>query len=129
MPLKPGDILFDHRQPGASRAAIALFSRATEDPNPIHVDEAFAKECGFPQVLQQGPMTTAHFARLLGAAVGAARLKVLDVSFTAPVFPDEVLLLKASVDKVEGDIHLTLRAQKEDGTVTATGSAIVAGEV
>lgn len=129
MPLNPGDILFDHRQPGASRAAIALFSRATEDPNPIHVDEAFAKECGFPQVLQQGPMTTAHFARLLGAAVGAARLKVLDVSFTAPVFPDEVLLLKASVDKVEGDIHLTLRAQKEDGTVTATGSAIVAGEV
>lgn len=128
MPLKPGDILFDHRQPGASRAAIALFSKATEDPNPIHVDEAFAKECGFPQVLQQGPMTTAHFARLLGAAVGAARLKVLDVSFTAPVFPEEVLLLKASVEKVEGDIHLTLRAQKEDGTVTATGSAVVAGE-
>lgn len=128
MPLKPGDILFDHRQPGASRAAIALFSKATEDPNPIHVDEAFAKECGFPQVLQQGPMTTAHFARLLGAAVGAARLKVLDVSFTAPVFPEEVLLLKASVEKVEGDIHLSLRAQKEDGTVTATGSAVVAGE-
>ena len=128
MSLRPGDILFDHRQPGASRAAIALFSKATEDPNPIHVDEAFARDCGFPQVLQQGPMTTAHFARLLGAAVGAARLKVLDITFTAPVFPEEVLLLKASVEKVEGDIHLTLRAQKEDGTLTATGSAIVAGE-
>ena len=128
MSLRPGDILFDHRQPGASRAAIALFSKATEDPNPIHVDEAFARDCGFPQVLQQGPMTTAHFARLLGAAVGAARLKVLDITFTAPVFPEEVLLLKASVEKVEGDIHLTLRAQKEDGTLTATGSAIVTGE-
>ena len=128
MSLRPGDILFDHRQPGASRAAIALFSKATEDPNPIHVDEAFARDCGFPRVLQQGPMTTAHFARLLGAAVGAARLKVLDITFTAPVFPEEVLLLKASVEKVEGDIHLTLRAQKEDGTLTATGSAIVAGE-
>ena len=128
MRLKPGDILFDHRQPGASRAAIALFSRATEDPNPIHVDDAFARECGFSQVLQQGPMTTAHFARLLGAAVGAARLKVLDVTFTAPVFPEEVLLLKATVEKVEGDIHLALRAQKEDGTLTATGSAVLAGE-
>jgi hypothetical protein len=32
------------------------------------------------------------------------------------------------VEKVEGDIHLALRAQKEDGTVTATGSAIVAVE-
>ena len=128
MRLKPGDILFEHRQPGASRAAIALFSKATEDPNPIHVDQAFARKSGFPQVLQQGPMTTAHFARLLTDAVGAARLKVLDVSFTAPVFPEEALLLKASVNKVDGDIHLDLRAQKEDGTLTATGSAIVAGE-
>ena len=128
MTFKPGDILFDHRQPGANRASIALFSKATEDPNPIHVDEGFAKACGFPQVLQQGPMTTAHFARLLAAAVGAARLKVLDITFTAPVFPDEVLLLKASVEKVEGDVHLALRAQKEDGTLTATGSAIVAAE-
>ena len=32
------------------------------------------------------------------------------------------MLLKASVEKVEGDIHLSLRAQKEDGTVTATGT-------
>ena len=127
MGYQPGDILFKHRQPGASRTAIAQFSHATEDPNPIHVDDAFARECGFPQVLQQGPMTTAHFARLLTGAFGAARLKVLDVTFTAPVFPGELLLLKATVDKVEGDIHLTLRAEKEDGTLTATGSAIVAG--
>lgn len=128
MHCKPGDILFEHRQPGASRAAIALFSKATEDPNPIHVDDAFARQCGFPQVLQQGPMTTAHFARLLTSAVGTARLKVLDVTFTAPVFPEEPLLLTATVDKVERDIHLTLRAAKEDGTLTATGSAVVAGD-
>ena len=127
MHYNPGDILFEHRQPGASRAAIALFSKATEDPNPIHVDDAFARQCGFPQVLQQGPMTTAHFARLLTMSVGAAHLKVLDVTFTAPVFPEEVLLLKAVVEKVEGDIHLSLHAHKEDGTLTATGSAIVAG--
>lgn len=128
MGYQPGDILFEHRQPGASRAAIALFSKATQDPNPIHVDDAFAKKCGFPQVLQQGPMTTAHFARLLTNAIGAARLKVLDITFTAPVFPEEVLLLKAVVAKVDGDVHLKLQALKEDGTLTATGSAIVAGE-
>src|SRR5262249_57879847 len=66
----PGDVVLDQTLPGASRAAIALFSQATEDPNPIHVDEEFAKRCGFPQVIQQGPMTTAHFARLLGERCG-----------------------------------------------------------
>jgi acyl dehydratase len=120
-----GDVLFRHEQPGATPAAIALFSEATEDPNPIHTDLAFARSCGFPQVIQQGPMTTAHFARLLAEKVGAQRLKVLDLTFTAPVFPDEPLTLIATVAKVEDDITVDLNAAKRDGTVTAKGFALL----
>ncbi len=120
-----GDVLFRHEQPGATRAAIALFSEATEDPNPIHTDLAFAQSCGFPQVIQQGPMTTAHFARLLAETVGAQRLKVLDLTFTAPVFPDEPLTLIATVAKVQDDITVDLNAAKDDGTVTAKGFALL----
>jgi acyl dehydratase len=126
--MKPGDVVFDVRLPGSSRQAIALFSLATEDPNPIHVDDAFAERCGFPQVIQQGPMTTAHFARLLAEAVGAARLKVVDVSFSAPVFPLEALQLTATVaeQSAADTIRIDLLARKQDGTVTARGSAQVA---
>ena len=120
-----GDVLFRHEQPGATRAAIALFSEATEDPNPIHTDLAFAQSCGFPQVIQQGPMTTAHFARLLAEKVGAQRLKVLDLTFTAPVFPDEPLSLTATIANVEDDITVDLTAAKRDGTVTAKGFALL----
>ena len=120
-----GQLVFDRRVPGATRDAIAMFSEATEDPNPIHVDDAFAKACGFPQVIQQGPMTTAHFARILAETVGADRLKVLDVTFTAPVFPQEELALSGTVSKVEADITIDLVASKADGTVTARGFAIV----
>jgi len=100
MSIAVGQLVFDRRVAGASREAIAMFSEATQDPNPIHVDDAFAKACGFPQVIQQGPMTTAHFARILAEAVGADRLKVLDVTFTAPVFPQEALALSGRVSKV-----------------------------
>ena len=123
-----GDVVFQQQVRGATRAAIAQFSEATEDPNPIHVDEAFAKASGFPQVIQQGPMTTAHFARLLALHVGRQRLKVLDVTFTAPVFPDEPLTLSAKIAKVDADITIELSAAKQDGTVTAKGFAIVARE-
>ena len=122
---KPGDLVFRHVLPGSSNAAIALFSVATEDPNPIHTDAQFARDCGFPQVIQQGPMTTAHFARLLAQAVGAHRLRVLDLSFTAPVFPQEPLTLTATVGKIEGHISIDLNAAKEDGTVTAKGFALI----
>jgi acyl dehydratase len=127
--MKPGEVVFDVRLPGSSREAIALFSLATEDPNPIHVDDAFAARCGFPQVIQQGPMTTAQFARLLAEAVGAARLKTIDVSFSAPVFPLEALQLTATVagqGAAADTVRIELLARKQDGTVTARGSAEVA---
>ena len=121
-----GDILLDQTVPGADRSQIEQFSQGTEDPNPIHVDEAFAKSAGFPTVLQQGPMTTAHFARLLTEQVGPNRLRTLDINFTAPVFPEEPLRLKATVERVDSQIQCTLTAAKSDGTLTARGTASIA---
>lgn len=123
--LAAGDLVFARRVPGATRDAIAMFSEATEDPNPIHVDDAFAKACGFPQVIQQGPMTTAHFARLLVDSLGPQRLRVLDITFTAPVYPEEALDLSGKVAKIGDDIMIDLVAAKSDGTVTARGFAVV----
>ena len=122
--MKPGDTIFDETRPGASREQLMLFSAGTEDPNPIHVDEAFAKRAGFPSVLQQGPMTTAHLGALLAARFGP-RLKSLDVTFTAPVFPGDALRLVAKVESVGADIVCALAVHKADGTQTARGTATV----
>jgi acyl dehydratase len=115
----PGTVLFEFVTPGCSAAQLALFSAATEDPNPIHVDADFARRAGFPAVLQQGPMTTAYFAHHLRARYGA-RLAALDVTFTAPVFVGERLRLTATV---AADGTLILAAAKLDGTPTARGTA------
>jgi acyl dehydratase len=121
--MQPGDILFEVTLPPAGRARLVAFSRGTQDPNPIHLDEAFAKAAGFPTVLQQGPMTTAQFARLLEEHAGIGRTKVLDVFFTAPVFPEDTLVLKAQVAAVEDVIRCALMAHKMDGAQTAKGTA------
>src|SRR6185369_928851 len=126
-PLKQGDVVFDVTRPGATREQLVLFSAGTQDPNPIHVDEAFAKAAGFPMVLQQGPMTTAQFARLLEQHAGERRLTLLDVFFTAPVFPGESLVLKAEVADAGDVIRCTLAAHKTDGTQTAKGVAELQG--
>ena len=125
--MKVGDVLFEVRVPGSSRETIVLFSQATQDPNPIQIDDAFALRCGFSQVIQQGPMTTAHFARLLADHCGADQVRSLDVSFSAPVFPLEDLDLRATVEQVaDGMALMALVAQKVDCTVTAKGQAQVA---
>lgn len=128
MNFSTGDIVFDVTVPGSDRDRLVAFSEGTEDPNPIHVDESFAQKAGFPTVLQQGPMTTAHFARLLSDAIGQENLRWLDVNFTAPVFPEEPLTLTATVTGVEGSVvTCSLTAVKDDGTVTANADAGFAG--
>jgi len=126
MPHTIGDILFDIVLPGADRARLAAFSKGTEDPNPIHVDEEFARAAGFSTVLQQGPMTTAHFARLLAEKVGQANLKWLDVTFMAPVYPDQALKLTAVVNGAEERgrvVTCALTATNPDGVLTAKAEA------
>jgi acyl dehydratase len=118
--------IIDVTRPGATRAQLAAFSAGTEDPNPIHVDEAFARRSGFATVLQQGPMTTAHFALLLAERFGAARLRSLDVTFAAPVYPGEALRFQVVPRDGGSADELDLIAAKEDGTVTARGVAVLA---
>jgi acyl dehydratase len=121
--MKAGDVLFEVTLPPTGRARLATFSEGTQDPNPIHVDDAFAKSAGFPMVLQQGPMTTAQFARLLEEHGGVGCTRVLDIVFTAPVFPDDALILKAEVTGVGDVICCALTANKADGAQTAKGTA------
>jgi acyl dehydratase len=121
--MQVGDILFEVKLPPTGRTRLAAFSHGTQDPNPIHVDDAFAKAAGFPTVLQQGPMTTAQFARLLEEHAGIGRTTVLDVFFTAPVFPDDALVLKCDVVAVDDVIRCALTAHKPDGVQTAKGTA------
>lgn len=123
--LKRGDILFEEEIAPVSRARVALFSEATEDPNPIHVDDDFAQRAGFKTVLQQGPMTTAQFARLLGKTAGDDAVKLLDITFTAPVYPEDSLVLRAEVTEPGPLTRCALSATKSDGTQTAKGFADV----
>jgi acyl dehydratase len=119
----PGEVLFEQELPPTGRERIALFSVATQDPNSIHVDDDFAHRAGFPTVLQQGPMTTAQFALLLETAAGSGALRTLDVTFTAPVFPEDSLVLRAEVVSVGPTVQCALTAAKLDGTKTAIGKA------
>lgn len=116
-------ILFETTLAPAGRQRLALFSEGTEDPNPIHIDDDFAHGAGFPTVLQQGPMTTAQFARLLEDCAGRGKLRMLDVQFLAPVFPDDQLTLRADVTSIDQVICCNLVATKQDGTQTAKGTA------
>lgn len=79
----------------ATRREQALIYRLSGDYNPLHVDPAVAREGGLPRPILHGLCTYGIAGRvLLGQLCGRdpARLKRLDVRFTAPVLPGDELV-------------------------------------
>ena len=75
------------------------YKDASGDPNPIHVDEDFAKSVGLPGVILHGLYTMAQVARASNAAVGSdpRKLKRLAVQFRGMGFPEQEITVTGTV--------------------------------
>ena len=72
----------------------AMIYRLSGDRNPLHIDPQVAKAGGFQQPVLHGLCTYGVVGRALLASVAgndAARIKKLNVRFSAPVFPGETI--------------------------------------
>jgi acyl dehydratase len=85
----PDQVVARHTMPQA-----ALIYRLSGDRNPIHADPAVASEGGFERPILHGLCTygIAGYAVLTAlCACDPARLKRLDVRFSAPVLPGDTI--------------------------------------
>ena len=75
------------------------YSEASGDPNPIHIDEEFAKSVGLPGCILHGLYSMAQVARAHSAlADGDPRaLKRLSVQFRGMGFPEQEIVVTATV--------------------------------
>jgi acyl dehydratase len=90
IPERPSDTTLDL----ATLPQAALIYRLSGDYNPLHASPRVAAAGGFPRPILHGLCTYAVAGRaILEATCGndPARLKVLNVRFTAPVFPGETI--------------------------------------
>ena len=97
------------------------YKDASGDPNPIHVDEDFAKSVGLPGVILHGLYTMAQVARANNAAVGGdpRKLKRLAVQFRGMGLPEQEITVTGTV-KEERDGRVVI------GTVAEqSGNAII----
>ena len=105
----------------------ALIYRLSGDDNPLHADPDMAATVGFDRPILHGLSTYGFAGRAilqLYCGYDPARLKGLDVRFTAPVFPGEHL----RIDCWEGaeDISFRATAVERDRIVLNKGRARVA---
>jgi 3-hydroxybutyryl-CoA dehydratase len=80
-------------------ADMSTFAELSGDRNPLHMDEAFARQCGFSGRVAYGLLTSCYYSTLVGMYLPGrwALLHGLDVEFKAPAFPDDRLTVAGAI--------------------------------
>ncbi|MFC1823795.1 MaoC/PaaZ C-terminal domain-containing protein [Thermodesulfobacteriota bacterium] len=100
-----------------------------KDNNPIHLDRVYAKERGYPDVIQQGPLSEAYLYRFLTDWLHRPwDLRRTKVRFAANVFPEDFLTCKGNVTRTyheagEPRIDCDIWQENQKGEKTLIGEA------
>ena len=113
-----------------SETDVYLFAGFSGDFNPMHVNEAYAKQTAFKSRIAHGPLTQSLIAPVLGTQLPGLGTVALEMfcRFRAPVYIGDTITATAEVaekleDKKWVRMHLTWTNQKEE--LVAQGKALV----
>ncbi|RYX89417.1 MAG: 3-alpha,7-alpha,12-alpha-trihydroxy-5-beta-cholest-24-enoyl-CoA hydratase [Comamonadaceae bacterium] len=107
-----------------TRPEMALVYRLSADPNPLHADPAVARAAGFERPILHGMATYGVAARAIlktWCADQPERLKMVNLRFTAPVYPGETL--RTEMWQTDGLVRFRARVLERDLVVLNNGVA------
>jgi acyl dehydratase len=90
--LPEGDVLLD----GLTRTQIVMYVGAAGDFHPLHHDDVYAREHGYPGVFAPGMLTLALTTRAITARLGVGALGWLTSRFRAQVWPGDALVARVT---------------------------------
>lgn len=78
------------------------FQQCSKDYNPLHTDRQFAESKGFPSCVMYGNILNAFISHFVGMLLPTREVMIQsqEINFHKPVFLNDDILLKASVDTV-----------------------------
>ncbi|MCW2548059.1 MAG: putative Fatty acid synthase subunit beta [Mycobacterium sp.] len=104
------------------------YAGASGDFNPIHYDDAFARQAGYPSVFSQGMHQAALLSTFATDWLGAENVRRFVVRFRNQVWPGDQLTCYGSVlslHEVAGEKRalVELRCERQTGEVAIAGEA------
>ncbi len=94
------------------------YAGASGDYNPIHIDEEFAKQVGLPGRILHGLWTMAQVARAQTQGAGGPHaLKRLSVQFRGMGLPEHEVVVRSTVERLEGDVAHVRTVAEQDGNL------------
>jgi 3-hydroxybutyryl-CoA dehydratase len=77
------------------------------DKNPLHTDEEFAKQKGFPSVVMHGGILTGFLSNFIGEQlpIKNVMIQAYKITFVKPVFLHTTVTLKAEITGIFESVH------------------------
>lgn len=114
-------------KPAITKETLKAYGPAAGDPNPMHVDDEFAKNAGYPGVFAHGMLSMGYLGEFLHkAAGGTAHLRKFRARFAKLTWPGDVVSCKGVVTAVRAE-HGTTLVDCDIWTETQTGERKVTG--
>ncbi len=103
------------------------YAELTQDYNPIHLDEEFARSTAFGRPIAHGTMALNLVVEAVTRAAGGAfYIADLDIRFTAPTYVGQTL---TAVATRQSGAEYVLETSADDGRVVLKGTARLAMRV
>ncbi len=124
--IRAGDELPAMAKSPVDRVQLARFAGATNDFNPLYVDEVHAKSLGMPSVYAPSLLGMSFLGQLVGDWARGATLKKFNVKFIKMLWPGDTLVCKGRVSDRHGDggkyfIELDVWAENQKGELVLKG--------
>lgn len=109
---------------------VLLFAKVSGDVNPVHLDEAFAKQTQFGQRIAHGMYTGALVSAALAIELPGPGTIYLgqEIKFRAPVFIGDTITVNLEVSNIREDkniVTLECDCVNQHGKTVAKGTATV----
>ena len=84
------------------------FQRMSNDYNPLHTDEAFAKQKGFSGRVMYGNILNGMVSHFVGMALPSRNVMIQsqDIAFRKPVYLNDEILLKSEIETVSDAVEI-----------------------
>jgi acyl dehydratase len=128
--LQEGDEIEPMVKAEINKQMLIDYGEAALDGNPMHTDDEFARDAGYPGVFAQGMLSMGFLAQYLVERFGIESLKRIKVRFAEQTWPGEKIVCKAVVAKkyTDGDeslVDLDIHTANEEGEQKLIGRATV----
>ena len=114
-----------------TREDLRADAAASGDPNPMHIDDEFARNAGYPGVFAHGMLSMGWLGQLLVQAGGVGSIRRFRTRFAKLTWPGEVITCRGRVTRVSDDagvriVDCEIWTENQEGERKLVGSALLA---